>query len=299
MKYKALCAAATVALSIGLTTSVHAQDRHPDAADLAEPQSPVTQLLGSLSLEEDEPTAAAPAPAPADDRPSAATKGETKPAPDQSEAQLAGVDNTGRKSTGAQIPTQVPPAKPVVRSAAAEAAPKPVAASREVAAHPVAQPAAVAPPSPAPVLIPDAAIERAPAPKVTLNPRERYFLQREAELVREIRLLELQAKAAELQKQVDAGDNRGLPMAPVMNSSNGASAGLPFAEDDKNSRPPFRLISVWGEGSTLTADVIVNGVRMSVRKGDELPDGWLVFSIDRGTMSIRRGAQRLAMKLGS
>lgn len=298
MNTKTLCAAVAAVLSLGLATSAQAQQRHPDAADLAQPQSPVTQLLGSLSLD-DEGTQAA-GPVEAGNASVAESKVKPKAAADKSEAQLAGMDNTGRKSVGADkaaTPSMTP--EPADKAAPAIEPDQKVAepsARAVVAEQPTRAPAKV---TPAPVLIPDAVTERAQAPRVTLNPRERYFLQREAELVREIRLLELQAKAAELQKLVDAGDSRGLPMAPEMSTSNASSSGMPFAETGQNTRPPFRLISVWGEGTTLTADVIVNGVRMSVRKGDELPDGWLVLAIERGTMSIRRGSERLAMKLGS
>src|SRR3546814_16886160 len=98
MNTKTLCAAVAAVLSLGLATSAQAQQRHPDAADLAQPQSPVTQLLGSLSLDDEGTQAAGTVEAGI----ASVAEPQVKPkaAADKYEGKLAGHANTSSQNGG-------------------------------------------------------------------------------------------------------------------------------------------------------------------------------------------------------
>lgn len=78
--------------------------------------------------------------------------------------------------------------------------------------------------------------------KVRLTPSERSFLNREEYLLRQIRLLELENQAAELSRKLE-GPATGLPQL-----DSAALSAVAAIDEPANNAPPFRLISVWGQG---------------------------------------------------
>ncbi|OGU24400.1 MAG: hypothetical protein A2580_08665 [Hydrogenophilales bacterium RIFOXYD1_FULL_62_11] len=124
-----------------------------------------------------------------------------------------------------------------------------------------------------------------------LAPSEMDFQEREADLVREIRLLELQERAFDLRKKM-AG-------APVADSVNTAPPPPMAAASviDVPPQPPLRVIAVWGEGGNLNADVLHRGARSSVRAGDVV-GGWLVQGVKREAISIRKGGKSVIVQVG-
>ena len=130
-----------------------------------------------------------------------------------------------------------------------------------------------------------------------LSSDEANYLAAEQDLKRQIRLLELRAQAAELQRKIDGEDKQ----AAIPDSVNVVAAP---AVDPKGSvldlppPQPFRLVSVWGESSNLQADLLVNGVRVPVAVGHQLPDGWLVTAITANAVQIKRGRKAMALKIG-
>lgn len=127
-----------------------------------------------------------------------------------------------------------------------------------------------------------------------LQEREIAYQNREAELIREIRLLSLEARAAELRKKI-IGDSQ-----PADDSVNLPPPVLPMASVlDLPEEPPVRLISVWGTPGALTADVLSNGIRTSVKAGDRLPDGWQVVEVGRNSVLIQRGKKKTLVKMGA
>jgi len=193
-------------------------------------------------------------------------------------------------------------AKP--KAATPTAAPKPVAAAAPAKAAAVA---AVLTVKPAPVVV-------APQPVSTiadaqmsnqvvamaslpsqvrpyvLSPSETAYLTKEAELKRRVRLLELEAKVADLQRKIEGPENR---IADSVTAKPAQASVL-----DIPPPQPFRLISVWGEASNLHADLLMNGVRVPVAKGHQLPDGWTVDSIVADAVHLRRGRQAMSLKIG-
>lgn len=179
----------------------------------------------------------------------------------------------------------VVPTTAIATAAALSAPAKPSAA----ALHASPMPTAVA----SPVVIP-----RVPAPRrvepLPLSEREVAYQNHEEQLIREIRLLELEAKAADLRRKI-AGESANGP-----DSVNIPPPVLPTASVlDLPEEPPVRLISIWGEPSALTADVLANGIRTSVKPGDKLPDGWRVVEVGRNSMLIQRGKKKTLLKMGA
>lgn len=269
-----------LALAVGLaSTGVVAQQSNPDAAELAEPASPVQSLLGSVG------TGASQSKAAASDGQAArtASSGEEsqEPVGERVEPQELSAQPEAPKPV-APKPVQVHGAPvPEDRVQKQEPAPAPAAATQEAPLL-----------TPEPALLPQVAVER-PVNKVRLTPSERSFLNREEYLLRQIRLLELENQAAELSRKLE-GPATGLPQL-----DSAALSAVAAIDEPVNTAPPFRLISVWGQGGSYRADVLVNGIRLSVSKGEELGDGWRVVDISRNALQIQRGSERVAMKLGS
>lgn len=207
-----------------------------------------------------------------------------------------------RKSAPAQ-----PAAKPAVAARPVAAAPKPVATQKPEPVRQVQTPSPAAQqvrfataPTPAPTIA-----AAAPSPQMAsmsppsqirpfvLSAGESAYLDEEASLKREVRLLELRAKAAELQRKIE-GENK-----VAIDSVNTKPTGNPQGPVlDIPPPQPFRLISVWGEASNLNADLLMNGVRVPVAKGHQLPDGWVVAAVASDSVQLRRGRQAMVLKIG-
>lgn len=276
-------------------------------ATIAAPRSPLSAFP---SLTSAEPTPSA-QPAPA-----------AQPKPKAAPAAAAPARTVSAPAAGATKPAAVKPA-PV--ATAAPAAPSVVASARTA-------PAAAVKPMPAPAASSNAALSQAPAAPVgarfastptpapavaaapeslpiqsmapvntaqikpyPLSAAEEDYLYEEASLKRRIRLLELQAKAAELERKID-----GVAPAPAADSVNVAALPINPQQSVLDIPPPqpFRLVSVWGVGEDLNADLLTNGVRISVRKGDPLPEGWMVTGVGRNSIQVKRGRNTMVVKIG-
>lgn len=204
-----------------------------------------------------------------------------------------------RKSASAQQ-AKTAPAKQAAKPAPTKAPVQPAKSSVQVAKAPEPQPVRFATAqSPAP------AIAAAPSsPQIAslsmpsqvrpyiLSASESAYLDEEASLKRKVRLLELQAKAAELQRKIDGEAN------PIADSVNAKPVNPQASVLDIPPPQPFRLISVWGAASNLHADLLMNGVRVPVAKGYQLPDGWVVANIASDAVQLRRGRQAMVLKIG-
>jgi len=152
-----------------------------------------------------------------------------------------------------------------------------------------------------------------PAPAtLPLESSEKSFWDQEGRLVRQLRLLELHAHIADAQRKIDGegtrssgfgGDavNARPPLAPPLLRPGSTTPGSEPMLDILPSPPPpparrstgsFDVVGIWGIEGDHTADVLNNGMRVSVREGDALPDGWKVQSIRRTGMVITKGNQR-------
>lgn len=183
-----------------------------------------------------------------------------------------------------------------------------------VAATPAAQPPApvgqgapVAPP--APVAAAQPALPAVEMPRDPVASADNAFFLRQASLQREIRLLELEARRQELRDEI-AGVNRtasapavtpGGPIIPVMTPPAApVTAAAPILSEPSPLPPPlpFVLLSIYGGDGVYAADFAVGAARVSMRRGGELPGGWVVRSIDPFEVVVQRGERRRTLRLG-
>lgn len=154
--------------------------------------------------------------------------------------------------------------------------------------------------------------QAAPAGKPTVRPlseEEQAFLAKESDLLRQIRLAELQAKLAEAQRKQSGGDSAAplrldapLPLpagAPATAAPRGADApAAPKPATPAREEPALSVASVWGASTALNADVLAGGLRMTVRAGDTLPGGWRVLSVRGNGIEVERGKTRRVLMVG-
>lgn len=133
------------------------------------------------------------------------------------------------------------------------------------------------------------AAPQAEAPRSLLTPEERAFERQESALLRSIRLLQLQVEEHELKQSLQAkNEPRTSDLSPLAQPS----------VIDLPPQDPFHLVSIWGDGGQLQADLFVNGLRVTVRPGSVLPDGWSVAQVSDGGVQIRRGRESRTLTLG-
>lgn len=270
---------------------------NPDAADLANPQpamAPQPTAPGAIApgLPPRQGTATAPARAAAAPAASPSAKAPVA-APARTEepkAIVASVASTPVAKLAAAAPTAAatktaaaPSVTPAVTANAT--APTSVPAIRQAPAPAVAQG-----PAPAAALIPSAPARRL---KVVLTDREIAFQQQEEELIRQKRLLVLQAEIAELNKKISgATEPTEAPAPPPMP--------MPMNVLDIAEQSPVEVISTWGgDGVARNADVLVEGKRRTVRAGEVLPSGWRVTDVSRSSVTIQRGREKKTVPVRS
>lgn len=160
------------------------------------------------------------------------------------------------------------------------------------------------------VAVPTKTVEQRP-----VSASDADYMAQESALVRKLRLLELQARVAEQERKISGADAPGadavqslppLPM-PIMRPGSvqqgGAEAQKAMPELPALPAPPesnelFSVASVWGVEGNYYADLLTNGVRISVRKGDSLPQGWSVVEVLRTGIVIEKGKKRKTMQVG-
>ncbi len=271
MKFKTLILTATI---VGFAAAGAAATANDD-------------LLGTVSLKEgEEKPASAKSPVPAMASrgivPTVANGG-GGPAPASKSVPVDKLAVTAeRKPAPAQAPTAAapPPQRPAPSAAVEHAADlAPVAPELQIE-EPVAVPD---PPLPQPT--------RTVKP-VRLSPSEVAYQAQEARSLREIRILRMQAEAMELRRKIQEQSAVDQPALPPVEVGPLASV-LDLPEE-----PPVRLISVWGTAGDLKADVLSNGMRISVKPGDPLPEGWSVAEVTRGSIVVRRGGKQTVVKIG-
>lgn len=174
-------------------------------------------------------------------------------------------------------------------------------------------PAALAQTMPAPP-VPSAP----PKPVVrTLSADEADYMQREAVLVRQLRLMDLQAQIADAARKIAGNDGKvaadaaGLPALPplpppaILRAGSSAPA-MPATGAQADApklpkvaaAPQFQVVSIWGTEGNYAADLMSNGLRVPVRKGDRLPSGWVVVEVLRTGVVIASGSKRQTLLIG-
>jgi len=150
-----------------------------------------------------------------------------------------------------------------------------------------------------------------PAPStLALDASEKAFWENESRLVKQLRLMDLHAQIADAQRKIDGeGSSRSgggdavnirpplaapliRPGSTLPGSESELDFGPPPPVQAPRSTGPFDVVGIWGIEGDHTADVLNNGMRVSVREGDALPDGWKVQSIRRTGIVITKGNRR-------
>lgn len=135
--------------------------------------------------------------------------------------------------------------------------------------------------------------------------REQSSLQRQVQLMAtRVKLMEEKAKYEELSRKIAEASAPPpasfiSPPAPVA-SNHGADPENPTSSgNDSDLLREMSLVSVYGERQSLIGEVFYRGGRMTLRKGDRLPGGWLVSAIEPSRMMVSKGGQRLEIGLGN
>lgn len=142
----------------------------------------------------------------------------------------------------------------------------------------------------------------------SVTEQERDYYQREAELAQQKRLLDLQLEIHEREQRL-AGVGSSRPAAarpePTVISrvpADGATSPkpAPAARPAAHSSAglPFRVVSIWGPDDALQAQVYSHGLRITVREGDSLPEGWVVRKVARTGLIIARGRTERTVVIG-
>jgi len=150
-----------------------------------------------------------------------------------------------------------------------------------------------------------------PAPSApALDASEKSFWDNESLLVKQLRLMDLRAQIAEARRKVDGEGSRrsgggdavnihpplAAPLIRPGSTLPGSESEFDFATPPPVRAPrpsgTFDVVGIWGIEGDHTADVLNNGMRVSVREGDALPEGWKVQSIRRTGIVITKGQQR-------
>lgn len=147
---------------------------------------------------------------------------------------------------------------------------------------------------------------------------ERDFVEKQNAMQREILLLQMQAKVleqkakiAEMEKKINGATDASVPPipggqlmpppagAPVMpmpgviydarNPRGTPGPSAPPSFDADRETEEFSLLSVYGKEGSLMADIISKGIKISVKPGDKLPGGWVVTTIETGSVMLTHG----------
>jgi type IV pilus biogenesis protein PilP len=175
-------------------------------------------------------------------------------------------------------------------------------------------PPGTAPAPAAPGMQPGMVAPAPPAAPLRVRPMtdaEAAYAAKEGELVRKLRLLELQAKVAEQERKLLApGAIAGAPGLDAVNAlpaipqpvmRQGSLPAAPaMADAPVKARPEkaFSVASIWGVEGNYFADLMAGGMRISVRKGDALPKGWRVYEVLRTGIVIEKGKERQTIQVG-
>lgn len=127
-----------------------------------------------------------------------------------------------------------------------------------------------------------------------LTESEKRFAEEEAALLRQIRLAQLQAELAELQRKA-----AGEPKEPDSASAPAPVPALPAPPITAPPPDPFYLVSIWGDTSGLKADFFINGLRHTVQAGSALPGGWRVAKVTSAGVVIQRGRTSRTLQLST
>lgn len=134
---------------------------------------------------------------------------------------------------------------------------------------------------------------------MSLTPTERLFLDSEESLLREIRLLDLQIEVADRQKKLSEPTLVQATVLPVaMAQATDAAATAPRGAERSASTAPLRLASIWGTPENLKAEFITPVGNRVVGIGERVHDGWELESLHQAAAIVRKGRQKLTLKMG-
>lgn len=184
----------------------------------------------------------------------------------------------------------------------------PLAIAQTPATHPPVT--TNAPLSGAPVAGGHAALPIAPAgtavTSTPLSPQDAAFLSQTSDLQRQVQVLTLQARIADLQKKINDAEHPPAPTAPEPLISepprpvSGSAATVVSSVHIPDHRAPasLRLVGVMEIGRAKQATIIDHGVPVRASVGSPLPSGWQVESIDSTAVVLVRGRAHRRLAIG-
>lgn len=139
-------------------------------------------------------------------------------------------------------------------------------------------------------------------------PAEAAYYEREAELARQKRLLDLEMEILERQQKLagaggrrtDASGGGGSTVISRASAPSSSSTGSSsrVATPRPNSDLGFTIVSIWGPDEALQAQILSHGLRLTVRQGDTLTNGWVVDRVARTGLVITKGRARRTVMIG-
>lgn len=139
----------------------------------------------------------------------------------------------------------------------------------------------------------------AESPAASMSLEERAFQERQRALARDRELLTLERMVKEERVKIADLDNKMAPPPPppppsVMKDSTSSFGGRGM--DDVTSEMSF--VGAHGDPKNLRGEVFFRGARFPVKKGDTLPGGWRVESVDVSRLLLKKGDRQLEIPMG-
>lgn len=139
-------------------------------------------------------------------------------------------------------------------------------------------------------------------------PAEAAYYEREAALARQKRLLDLEMEILEKERELAGQGASTQSPAPANSptvisrvSAPAPSSAVSAAASRSSARPNdlgFTVVSIWGPDDDLRAQILSHGLRLTVREGDELTNGWVVHRVARTGLVISKGRSRRTVMIG-
>lgn len=152
-------------------------------------------------------------------------------------------------------------------------------------------------------------VDAPPTISTGLTKEEERFFREQASLQRETRLMEARVKLMEQRAKYEEAMRKmavSAPMPPKVGTEALAKSEYEVASSydvhiatDEKALAEMTLVSVYGEDKSLVGELFYRGGRMTVKKGDTLPGGWRVASIDLSRLMLSKGKRRFEIALGS
>lgn len=141
-----------------------------------------------------------------------------------------------------------------------------------------------------------------PSPLLELTPFEKAFASREAQLIQQIRLLDLQLEVRDRQAKLrETAGMQGTTATALASPPQPAVSETVVLDTMPTPRPPahpFRLVAIWGAEGSLKAEFLTEAGKRVVAPGHTIQGRWMLDTLNHGEAVIRDGKRRATLRLG-